>query len=141
MLSHAGERAISCAGGLVGRRRAARLSVVRPWRIRPENTTWTRQLAINSSLAVDVDPTAIAPPKRSPHSKLLRVCSDRNANAHFAAIEGECRWRRRLDVPFMLCHFYILLTPHIDEHCNLCLTNSPDPTSRNAETRLAKVHG
>ena len=26
--------------------------------------------------------------KKSPHSKLLRVCSDRNANSHFAAIEG-----------------------------------------------------
>ena len=28
--------------------------------------------------------------KKSPHSKLLRVCSDRNANSHFAAIEGKC---------------------------------------------------
>ena len=28
--------------------------------------------------------------KKSPHSKLLRVCSDRNANSHFAAIEGMC---------------------------------------------------
>ena len=26
--------------------------------------------------------------KKSPHSKLLRVCSERNSNAHFAAIEG-----------------------------------------------------
>ena len=26
--------------------------------------------------------------KRSPHSKLLRVCSERNVNSHFAAIEG-----------------------------------------------------
>ena len=33
-----------------------------------------------------------SPPKRggkSPHSKLLRVCSERNANPHFASIEGE----------------------------------------------------
>ena len=28
--------------------------------------------------------------KKSPHSKLLRVCSDRNSNSHFAAIEGMC---------------------------------------------------
>lgn len=27
--------------------------------------------------------------KKSPHSKLLRVCSNRNVNAHFAAIEAE----------------------------------------------------
>lgn len=27
--------------------------------------------------------------KKSPHSKLLRVCSDRNANSHFAAIEAD----------------------------------------------------
>jgi hypothetical protein len=28
---------------------------------------------------------------KSPHSKLLRVCSSRNVNPHFAAIEGESK--------------------------------------------------
>jgi len=38
--------------------------------------------------------------KRSPHSKLLRVCSERNANSHFAAIEADLirlDWKETMD--------------------------------------------
>jgi len=38
--------------------------------------------------------------KKSPHSKLLRVCSERNANSHFAAIEADLLrldWKETMD--------------------------------------------
>ena len=137
---------MSFTGVLVGRQGAAYLAIARPWRMNFENAMWTRQLAINSREAA-VDSTTIAPPappKRSPHSKLLRVCSDRNTNGHFAAIEGECCWRR-IDCRSCYCVASFIdpitllsLTSH--HRCTVTSGEHEQTPSRNAKTRLAKVH-
>jgi len=57
--------------------------------------TTTHQLSLKSFSSSQINDKLISKKKKkvdnnkkSPHSKLLRVCSERNSNAHFAAIEG-----------------------------------------------------
>jgi len=50
-------------------------------------TTTTHQLSFRS-FSSSKKKKKVDNNKKSPHSKLLRVCSERNSNAHFAAIEG-----------------------------------------------------
>jgi len=52
------------------------------------STTFFRSFSSQNSNAKLVSKKKVDNCKKSPHSKLLRVCSERNSNAHFAAIEG-----------------------------------------------------
>ena len=67
----------------------------------PNSMRGTQSNAFSASSSI-LNKTSLSSPKgvKSPHSKLLRVCSSRNANPHFAAIEAELlrlNWKEAMD--------------------------------------------